>query len=461
MVNMSKRKNLLNAVRPIGLIIFATSFFPSGSFAQQIDLSGGSQPPISITPSKDTGLHRVYVAYDMTGLTLTYEAQNPKDVRLSVFSNKGANFATPVDNIITDDNSIKVNTLESDSGYIIEDGKNIYYIWIVDYAKHTYNISSITASSDTGCESTILDVIGSAGPIYYYTINGRQETLSRDLLLTYNSLEFDEENHLFIEKEYKKNIASINEKITITPAVLCPTSFTLEGDRFLKEWHQYQVIESGVITPIATMVKTEAIQENNTNDSIDSSNQMSSETDGLGGSAPVDISFRAYVSDAVIHYEWQMANDPDFEDITYRINQQDLDYTFTSEGTTYIRFIGSNSDGSCESYGDTYTVTVGASELLIPNAFSPNGDGINDEWKVSYRSLIDFKCWIFDRQGHEIIMFDNPAMGWDGKAKGKLVKPGVYYYVIQATGSDGKRYKRSGDINILKSSGNSNSSNVE
>lgn len=458
---MKKHKKILNTGRSIGLIIFIATVNPSNSFSQKIELTGGKHPAIAITPSKDTGLNQLYVAYDMSNLTLNYTTNYPGGVKVFVFSNKGANFATPVDNTTIENNSIKIDQLKGDSGYIIEDGETTQFIWIVDYAEHRYNVTELNPSSESDCGSTILDIAGYAAPINYYTINGRQETLSRDIKLYYNSLEFDEETKQFVEKEFSKNIASINEKITISPPVLCATSFTLEGDRFLEKWDQYQTVESGMVSPIATMVVTEAIQQNTNDDSIDSSNQMTSNVDGLGGSAPVEISFQAYVSDAVIHYEWQMANDVDFEDVTYRINQQDFDYTFTAEGTTYIRFIGSNSDGSCESYGDTYTVTVGASELLVPNAFSPNGDGVNDEWKVSYRSLIDFKCWIFDRQGHEIFQFDNPAIGWDGKSKGKNVKPGVYYYVIQATGSDGKKYKKSGDINILKSSGNNSSSGVE
>ena len=43
------------------------------------------------------------------------------------------------------------------------------------------------------------------------------------------------------------------------------------------------------------------------------------------------------------------------------------------------------------------------------------------------------------------------SKGWDGKYKGKYVKPGVYYYVIEAKGADGKEYKKKGDINILRS----------
>ena len=57
---------------------------------------------------------------------------------------------------------------------------------------------------------------------------------------------------------------------------------------------------------------------------------------------------------------------------------------------------------------------------------------------------------IFNRYGTQLFYFDNPEDGWDGKYNGKLVPPGVYFYVIEAKGSDGKQYKKGGDINILR-----------
>ena len=43
----------------------------------------------------------------------------------------------------------------------------------------------------------------------------------------------------------------------------------------------------------------------------------------------------------------------------------------------------------------------------------------------------------------------DPSQGWDGKYKGKYVKSGTYYYVIQARGADGQKYNLKGDINII------------
>ena len=123
-----------------------------------------------------------------------------------------------------------------------------------------------------------------------------------------------------------------------------------------------------------------------------------------------------------------------------------------------MRFMANNAAGSCEYLGDTYTVAIGESRLECPNAFSPGtSEGVNDEWKVSYRSIISFDCQIFNRWGQKMATLTDPSQGWDGKYNGKFVKSGVYFYVIKATGSDGKEYKLSGDINIISSRQNPNS----
>ena len=73
------------------------------------------------------------------------------------------------------------------------------------------------------------------------------------------------------------------------------------------------------------------------------------------------------------------------------------------------------------------------------------------EWKVAYKSIVEFKCWIFNRWGEQIYHYQDPSGGWDGRYHGKLVPPGVYYYVIEARGADGQKYKLKGHINILRS----------
>jgi len=57
--------------------------------------------------------------------------------------------------------------------------------------------------------------------------------------------------------------------------------------------------------------------------------------------------------------------------------------------------------------------------------------------------------------GDTITNFENPADGWDGKYNGKYLGSGVFFYVVTATGADGKNYKKSGDINIITHQTNS------
>ena len=116
-----------------------------------------------------------------------------------------------------------------------------------------------------------------------------------------------------------------------------------------------------------------------------------------------------------------------------------------------MRFQASNAAGTCDYFSETYEIHIGESQLVCPNAFSPNAsEGVNDEWKVSYKSIVEFECHIFNRWGTKIISLTDPSQGWDGKYNGKYVPAGVYYYVIKARGSDGHKYDLSGDINILK-----------
>lgn len=419
-----------------------------------IYFEGNILPQMKVEPDKNTGLDDIFVLYETSGVSLCYKA-NSNNVKWMRYSNLGGGFAEEIPDVSVNGNIYTLNSPDGNMGYIIYDNDKTYAFWVVDYSKYIFNIDNIVLPDDKECDIVDLGISGNANPIYYYTINGRQETLSREILISYNTLAWDENNRQYNLTEITKSIAYISENISLTPPPYCNTNFTISGDKFLKYWDMYKSIDSDLYITNAVDVTTMVEQGEDSSD--DSSNRLDTDVEGLGGSAPCEISFNAYVTDAVIHNEWQMSNDSEFENITYRITEQDFTYTFMEEGVTYVRFIGSNNDGSCEAYGDVYTVTIGASELLIPNAFSPNDDGVNDIWKVSYRSLIDFECWIFNRQGHQLFHFNNPSEGWDGKSNGKTVKPGVYFYVIQATGSDGKKYKRNGDINIINFKGGNSS----
>jgi gliding motility-associated-like protein len=71
--------------------------------------------------------------------------------------------------------------------------------------------------------------------------------------------------------------------------------------------------------------------------------------------------------------------------------------------------------------------------IYIPNAFSPNGDGLNDEFKVIGHSenISSFHMYIYDRWGALVFESRDIFEGWDGKYKKKLAPVGTYVYKIE------------------------------
>lgn len=388
----------------------------------------------------------VYVADGVTGVTATYTASSPgSPVTWYRFSNLGGGYAQPVTSIVRNGADVTLTTVEPDMGYIIEEGTERTYFWVVDYSRHALSLDALVMGADSDCEFTSLALSGNASPITYYSINGRQMTLSRDMSLAYNTLTWNEQSEQYVREETSETIDDSDGTIKV-PAPLCATSFTLAGDRFLTVWGRKQTVTSPSYDPIAVAAHTSASQLNEASDNLIGG----ASADALGGSAPAEIEFNAAVTDAAIFTEWQFSSYNDFEDIQLRVSDPVFTHTFDELGTTYVRFVCDNADGTCQFNGDVYQINIGESSLLCPNAFSPGAsEGVNDEWKVSYKSIVSFECHIFNRWGEKMCSLSDPSQGWDGKYRGKLVPAGVYYYTIKARGADGRKYNLSGDINII------------
>jgi gliding motility-associated-like protein len=71
-------------------------------------------------------------------------------------------------------------------------------------------------------------------------------------------------------------------------------------------------------------------------------------------------------------------------------------------------------------------------DIYVPNAFSPNGDGVNDVFGMKWDglSIVEFRFSIFDRWGGEVFSGEGISSGWDGKKAGKECPGGVYVYKI-------------------------------
>lgn len=126
--------------------------------------------------------------------------------------------------------------------------------------------------------------------------------------------------------------------------------------------------------------------------------------------------------------------------------------TFTEPGTfTYA--VHGISDSGCSGYDTINIEVLNNSELNIPNAFTPNNDGVNDYFQpvpIGNTYVNNFR--VFNKWGS--MMYDvHPANGratWDGKWNGELQPPGVYVYLLDYTDNLGSIHQVTGTITLLK-----------
>ena len=96
-------------------------------------------------------------------------------------------------------------------------------------------------------------------------------------------------------------------------------------------------------------------------------------------------------------------------------------------------------------------------QVYIPNAFSPNRDGLNDELVVYANETVDqIRTFdVFDRWGNHIyskqdVSANDPSVSWDGSYRGQALQPGLFVYVTEIEYIDGVVEKKQGEILLVK-----------
>lgn len=187
-------------------------------------------------------------------------------------------------------------------------------------------------------------------------------------------------------------------------------------------------------------------------------NDSTQTTDSYEGSAPVIANFTANPSDIGEYtpiYEWRFYENGNTETPFLVRYDENTEYTFNESGSftiqLYISFVN-GSDTIEYSQESPFTISISTSKLEIPNAFSPNGDGQNDVFKVKegYQSIVSFHGYIYNRWGKKLYDWTDIDGGWDGKINGHDAKDGVYYVIIKARGADGRKYNLRRDVNLLR-----------
>jgi gliding motility-associated-like protein len=88
--------------------------------------------------------------------------------------------------------------------------------------------------------------------------------------------------------------------------------------------------------------------------------------------------------------------------------------------------------------------------IYVPNIFSPNGDGQNDNLYIRGQGIISFDFVIFDRWGEKIFETEEQMQYWDGTFQGKEMPVGVYAYHLKVTLNDSREINKKGNISLVR-----------
>jgi gliding motility-associated-like protein len=120
-----------------------------------------------------------------------------------------------------------------------------------------------------------------------------------------------------------------------------------------------------------------------------------------------------------------------------------------TQSTRYVVF-GIDRNG-CQST-DTVQVNVNQRNgLMVPSGFTPNNDGVNDQFKVvglTFEKVMEFR--VFNRWGQEIFSTTDGTKGWDGRWKGVPQDIGTYSYIIRIGFPDGYVETYKGEVTLIK-----------
>ena len=123
--------------------------------------------------------------------------------------------------------------------------------------------------------------------------------------------------------------------------------------------------------------------------------------------------------------------------------------TFEEPGTYTVYLVGTSRRGDTRSKPITFTVEEG-SNLVVPDSFSPNGDGINDTYGASGVGIKSYRLTILDSKGRVVFETRSLDGAWDAQAENHPHVGEFYRVVVQAIGVDGKRYNVTKPLHIIQ-----------
>jgi len=146
-----------------------------------------------------------------------------------------------------------------------------------------------------------------------------------------------------------------------------------------------------------------------------------------------------------IRYKWEFGDN----DTLATTSMLPVSHIYNTAGFYSVCLIAFNEFGCSDTLCQQVTAIV--SPLTdVPNAFTPNGDGVNDEVFVKGYGISKMTWKIYNRWGQLVFTSLSLNDGWDGRYKGELQPQDVYAYVLSIDFTDGTQLRKKGDITLLR-----------
>jgi gliding motility-associated-like protein len=118
-------------------------------------------------------------------------------------------------------------------------------------------------------------------------------------------------------------------------------------------------------------------------------------------------------------------------------------------GSIGITQVVQNDFGCSHQYSDTIYIEP-ITTVYVPNAFSPNGDYLNESFGPIGRDVIEFDFKIFNRWGDRIFESTDISNQWDGQIAGKPARQDIYVYSLVYKTVKNKVYKSNGHFSLIR-----------
>lgn len=147
----------------------------------------------------------------------------------------------------------------------------------------------------------------------------------------------------------------------------------------------------------------------------------------------------------IISWNWYFMNTAQYTSV-----EQNPSFPYTEPGTYPVALVV-KSDKGCT---DTIIKSVTVSEdfgIYIPNAFTPNGDGLNDVFQPKGFGIVKYELMVFDRWGERLFTTRDFTEGWKGtNSAGKILKEDIYTWMITVTSVYSKREEYTGHVSLIR-----------